>query len=92
MKRKGIVKWWHRIKGHDFILGNGEVDIWLHYSNCEKPDGGRIDFKPGDIVEFELGHRAGYGPCAYNVRKAAKEQRRFEPGPPPVDTIEEFTR
>jgi cold shock CspA family protein len=77
MKRKGIVKWWHRIKGHGFILGDGEQDIWLHHSNCVK--NGRIDFAPGDVVEFELGHRRGYGPCAYNVRKVASEQRTFEP-------------
>lgn len=49
---KARVKWFNNEKGYGFIEQEGKEDIFIHYSNIDKP--GYKSLKEGQIVEFEL--------------------------------------
>ena len=50
--RTGFIKWFNNEKGYGFIEGNGEEDIFVHYSAI-KQDGYK-SLSEGQKVEYEL--------------------------------------
>ncbi len=52
MTRMGKIKWFNNEKGYGFIEGNGDEDIFVHYSAI-KQDGYKT-LSEGQIVEYEL--------------------------------------
>lgn len=66
-KKKGIVKWFNRLKGFGFIEPTeGGTDVFVHYSQIEG-DGYRNLYE-GDPVMYEEVD-LGKGPQARNVRQ-----------------------
>lgn len=64
-RKRGIVKWFSRIKGYGFILPeDGEKEVFVHYSAIEGE--GYRNLYEGDHVEY-LEIDVGKGPQARNV-------------------------
>ena len=66
METTGVVKWFSRSKGYGFISpdGEGQKDVFVHYSNIEG-DGFR-NLDAGDRVSFEI-EETPKGPQAVKV-------------------------
>ena len=47
----GKVKWYNRVKGFGFIAGEGDKDVYVHYSVLKAS--GIKKLKDGDTVEYE---------------------------------------
>jgi CspA family cold shock protein len=47
----GKVKWYNRVKGFGFIAGEGDKDVYVHYSILKAS--GLKKLKDGDAVEYE---------------------------------------
>ena len=62
--KQGTVKWFNEEKGFGFITGEGEKDVFVHFSSIQKE--GFKTLKEGDKVEFEVDDGAR-GPQAANV-------------------------
>ena len=64
----GFVKWFNATKGYGFITpdGNGEKDIFVHYSAIESS--GYKSLNEGDRVEFDV-IQGKKGDQANNVTK-----------------------
>ena len=66
-KKKGIVKWFNRLKGFGFIQPEeGGDDVFVHYTHING-DGYRNLYE-GDPVQYEE-INLGKGPQARNVRR-----------------------
>lgn len=50
--KTGIIKWFNNEKGYGFIEGNGEEDIFVHYSAIKQE--GYKSLTEGQKVEYEL--------------------------------------
>ena len=50
--KTGIIKWFNNEKGYGFIEGNGNEDIFVHYSAIKQE--GFKSLAEGQKVEFEL--------------------------------------
>jgi CspA family cold shock protein len=46
----GKVKWYNRVKGFGFIAGEGDKDVYVHYSVLKA--GGIRKLKDGEEVEY----------------------------------------
>lgn len=65
--KKGMVKWFNRLKGFGFIEPeDGGVDVFVHYSAISG-DGYRNLYE-GDVVQYDEVD-VGKGPQAQNVRR-----------------------
>lgn len=51
-KQKGIVKWFHNIKGYGFINADNDEEVFVHYSEINSE--GFKKLKRGEKVEFIL--------------------------------------
>ena len=63
---QGIIKNWNSVKGYGFIIGEGEQEVFLHYSNiiaCRKNE----EFTVGDKVSFDV-ETTSIGLNALNAR------------------------
>ena len=49
---EGVVKWFDPKKGYGFIDGNGEPDIFIHYSSIAA--GQPTSLNQGDKVTFQI--------------------------------------
>lgn len=66
-RKRGIVKWFNRLKGFGFIEPEGGgTDVFVHYSAIGE-DGYRNLYE-GDVVQYEE-IDMGKGPQARNVRR-----------------------
>ena len=66
-KKRGIVKWFSRLKGFGFIETEaGEGDVFVHYSAIEGE--GYRNVNEGDYVDFDEVD-VGKGRQARNVRR-----------------------
>lgn len=69
---RGKVKNWSAIKGTGWIVPDMPLpqggDIWVHFSDIEGRESGRINLFPGDVVEFRIDD-VGKGPRAFDVRR-----------------------
>ncbi len=66
-KKRGIIKWFNRLKGFGFIEPEaGEGDVFVHYSAIEGE--GYRNLYEGDPVDFDEVD-VGKGPQARNVRR-----------------------
>ena len=66
MKKKGIVKWFNRLRGFGFIQPEtGGDDVFVHYSEIDGE--GYVNLYEGDPVNYEEVD-FGKGPQARNVR------------------------
>ena len=64
-RKRGVVKWFSRIKGYGFILPEqGEDEVFVHYSAIEGE--GYRNLYEGDHVEY-MEVDVGKGPQARNV-------------------------
>ena len=64
-RKRGVVKWFSRIKGYGFILPEqGENEVFVHYSAIEGE--GYRNLYEGDHVEY-MEVDVGKGPQARNV-------------------------
>ncbi len=65
-RKRGIVKWFNRLKGFGFIEPEeGGADIFVHYSAIDGE--GYRNLHEGDIVNFDEAN-SGKGSKAVNVR------------------------
>lgn len=51
-RTKGTVKWFNGEKGYGFITTEEGADVFVHYSEIQKP--GYRTLNEGDKVEFEI--------------------------------------
>ena len=66
-RKRGIVKWFNRLKGIGFIEADRiDDDIFVHYSHIEGD--GYTNLYEGDPVSFEM-IDVGKGPQARKVRR-----------------------
>lgn len=49
---KGIVKWFNETNGYGFIEVEGEIDVFVHFTDIQK-DGFKT-LNEEDLVEFDL--------------------------------------
>ena len=64
-RKRGVVKWFSRIKGYGFIMPEaGEDEVFVHYSAIEGE--GYRNLYEGDHVEY-MEVDVGKGPQARNV-------------------------
>lgn len=69
--KRGIVKWFNRLKGFGFIEPEqGSIDVFVHYSAIDG-DGYRNLYEGDPVVYDEVD--VGRGPQARNVRKLNDE-------------------
>jgi cold shock protein len=68
MESTGVVKWFSRSKGYGFISpeGEGEKDVFVHYSNIEGEGFRNLD--AGDRVSFII-EDSPKGPQAVKVTR-----------------------
>lgn len=74
----GTVKWFSKNKGYGFIEGDGDQDIFVHYSSI-KGKGYRV-LEQGDEISFDL-VESPKGPQAFNIKKiknALAEEEELE--------------
>ena len=66
-RKRGIVKWFNRLKGFGFIEPEeGNQDVFVHYSAIQEE--GYRNLYEGDPVQYEE-INVGKGPQARNVRR-----------------------
>lgn len=66
-RRRGVVKWFNRLKGFGFIEPEGGgTDVFVHYSAINGE--GYRNLYEGDVVHFDE-IDVGKGPQARNVRR-----------------------
>ena len=72
-RKRGIVKWFNRLKGFGFIEPEeGGDDVFVHYS-AMNGDEGYVDLKEGDGVEYD-DIDYGDGSEARNVRRGRRRR------------------
>lgn len=67
----GKVKWFSNVKGYGFIVGEGDKDVFVHYSAISKEGYKRL--KGGEEVSYELAENKK-GVQAANVVKGKKAE------------------
>ncbi|MFX1311614.1 MAG: cold shock domain-containing protein [Promethearchaeota archaeon] len=71
---RGFVKWFSAKKGYGFITGEGQEDIFVHFSNIDMDGFKNLDM--GDEVEFEIkDSNQEKGPEAIKVKIVSKDRR-----------------
>jgi cold shock CspA family protein len=78
-RKRGRIVWFDVNKQYGFIDDGSSDDLFLHLSQVEKSDAHRL--KPGQEVEFDLGHRP-QGRCALQVRLADQALGKNSEGGP----------
>jgi len=63
----GTVKWFNDEKGYGFIQQeNGESDVFVHFRQVNRTNGGRVTLVQGQKVSYQIG-QGQKGPQAENV-------------------------
>ena len=83
---KGTVKWFNRIKGYGFVLGDDGSEYFIHYTSLPK----NVVLNENDKVEFEPGE-SEKGKIANNVKleESAGSETSEESNEQPEETTED---
>ena len=71
MPERARAKWFSSRKGYGFLEGSDGVDVFVHFSEIQEPDGVFRTLEKGTEVEFELAEGV-QGPRATHIVKISR--------------------